>query len=121
VSSTRSDALCGDFYVGKTKRTLTTRLKEYKTACRLGAFEISVVAEHAWQEGHEIDWNDVEILDTAKDLQERKVKDVSVRVHQDGSQDLLDEQRQTAVAVAKNHLEQGEGETKTSSSTNPET
>ena len=67
--------MCGDFYVGETKRTLATRLKEHKAACRLGAFERSAVAEHAWQEGHEIDWNDVEILDTAKDLQERKVKE----------------------------------------------
>ena len=68
--------ICGDFYVGETKRTLATRLKEHKAACRLGAFERSAVAEHAWQEGHEIDWNDVEILDTARDLRERKVKDL---------------------------------------------
>ena len=27
------------------------------------------------QEGHEIAWNDIEILDTAQDLQERKVKE----------------------------------------------
>lgn len=31
--------------------------------------------EHVWQEGHEIDWNDVEILDTAKGLRRRKVKE----------------------------------------------
>ena len=61
--------------MGETKRMLATRLKEHKAACRLGAFERSAVAEHAWQEGHEIDWNDVEILDIAKDLQERKVKE----------------------------------------------
>ena len=67
--------ICGDFYVGETKRTLATRIKEHKAACRLGAFERSAVAEHAWQEGHEINWDDVEILDTAKDLQERKVKE----------------------------------------------
>ena len=61
--------ICGDFYVGETKRMLATRLKEHKAACRLGAFERSAVAEHAWQEGHEIDidWNDMEILDTARD------------------------------------------------------
>ena len=74
--------ICGDFYVGETKRTLATRLKEHKAACRLGAFERSAVAEHAWQEGHEIDWNDVEILDTARNLQERKVK---VSIHPNGS------------------------------------
>ena len=67
--------ICGDFYVGETKRTLATRIKEHKAACRLAAFERSAVAEHAWQEGHEINWDDVEILDNAKDLQERKVKE----------------------------------------------
>ena len=54
---------------------MTNRLKEHKAACKLAAFDRSAVAEHAWQEGHEINWNDVEILDTAKDLQERKVKE----------------------------------------------
>ena len=67
--------ICGDFYVGETGRNLTTRVKEHKAACRLAAFDRSAVAEHAWQEGHEIAWNDVEILDTAQDLQERKVKE----------------------------------------------
>ena len=33
------------------------------------------VVEHAWQAGHEIVWDDVEILDTATELQERKVKE----------------------------------------------
>ena len=37
-----------------------------------------------------MEWNDVEILDIAKDLQEREVK---VTLHQNGSQILLDEQR----------------------------
>lgn len=37
------------------KKTLTTRLKEYKAACRLAAFERSAVVEHAWQEDHESD------------------------------------------------------------------
>ena len=67
--------ICGDFYIKETKRTLTIRLKEHKAACRLTTFERSAVAEHAWQGGHEIEWNDVEILDTTKDMQERKVKE----------------------------------------------
>ena len=57
------------------KRMVTTRIKEDKAACRLGAFEKSAVAEHAWQEGHEIEWNDMEILDTTKNLHERKVRE----------------------------------------------
>ena len=50
-------------------------MKEHKAACRLAAFERSAVAEHAWQAGHEIEWDDVEILNTVTDLQERKVKE----------------------------------------------
>ena len=66
---------CGDFYIGETGRTLDTRLKEHEAACRLGAFERSAVAEHAWQPGHVIDWENVEIMDTAEDLRARKVKE----------------------------------------------
>ena len=67
---------CGDFYInGETGRTLDTRLKEHKTACRLGAFERSAVAEHAWQPGSTIDWEIMEIMDMAEDLQMRKVKE----------------------------------------------
>ena len=66
---------CGDFYIGETGRTLDTRLKEHKAACRQGAFERSAVAEHAWQPGHAIDWENVEIMDTHKDLPARKVKE----------------------------------------------
>ena len=47
-------------------------MKEHKAACRLAAFERSAAAEHAWQAGHEIEWDDVDI---ATDLQERKVKE----------------------------------------------
>ena len=60
--------ICGDFYIGETGRSLTARMKEHRAACRLAAFERSAVAEHAWQAGHEIEWDDVEILDTATDL-----------------------------------------------------
>ena len=60
--------------MGEMERNLTTRITEHKAACRHTTFNRSVVAEHTWQEGHEIEWNDVEILDTVKDLQERKVK-----------------------------------------------
>ena len=72
--------ICGDFYVGETRRNLTTRVKKHKAACRLAAFDRSAVAEHAWQEGHEITWNDVEILDTAQDLQERVKESLYIRM-----------------------------------------
>ena len=41
-------SICGDFYVNEIKRTLTTSIKEHKAARRLGTFERSAVAEHAW-------------------------------------------------------------------------
>ena len=40
-------------------------LKEHCAAARLGQLEKSAVAEHAWQDGHTIDWSDVRILDEA--------------------------------------------------------
>ena len=46
---------CGDHYIGETKRTLGTRVKEHLTACKYARFERSAVAEHAWQDGHRID------------------------------------------------------------------
>ena len=35
----------------------------------------SAVAEHAWLDRHIIEWDQVEILDTVKDLNKRKVKE----------------------------------------------
>ena len=43
--------------IGETKRTLETRMNE------LEQLEKSAVAEHAWLDGHTIDWSDVRILD----------------------------------------------------------
>ena len=55
---------CGKVYIAS-KRTLETRMKEHRAAARLGQLEKSAVAEHAWQDGHTIDWSDVRILDEA--------------------------------------------------------
>ena len=67
--------LCGDFYIGQTGRNTNTRIKEHKAACRLAKFESSAVAEHAWQDGHIIEWDQVEIVDTATATNERLVKE----------------------------------------------
>ena len=37
----------------------------YKAACRLANFDRSEVAKHTWQDGHNIEWNNVEKLETA--------------------------------------------------------
>ena len=67
--------LCGDYYIGETGRTTNTRVKEHKAACRLVNFDRSAVAEHAWKDGHVIEWNEVEVLDTATDERQRRVKE----------------------------------------------
>ena len=67
--------LCGDSYIGETGRPTNTRVKEHKAACRLAHFEKSAVAEHAWQDGHIIEWDQVTILDTASDQRERQTKE----------------------------------------------
>lgn len=57
--------LCGNFYINQTGRSANTRIKEHMTACRLAKFESSAVAEHAWLDGLIIEWDQVEIMDTA--------------------------------------------------------
>ena len=43
---------CGQEYIGETKRTLETRLKEHQAATRRGETEKSAIAEHAWAKQH---------------------------------------------------------------------
>ena len=67
--------ICGDVYIGETSRSMSTRIKEHKAACRLGKFERSAVAEHAWQDGHSIEWDNAEILETATGFISRRTKE----------------------------------------------
>ena len=88
--------LCGDSYIGETGRTTNKRVKEHKAACRLAHFEKSAVAEHAWQDGHIIEWDQVTILDTASDQRERQTKEAlyiklappGCRINRDEGKDL---------------------------------
>ena len=47
---------CSSRYVGETGRNLEVRIEEHKRACRIG-LENSVVARHALDASHRIDWN----------------------------------------------------------------
>ena len=64
-------AECLATYVGETKRKLCKRMDEHKRAVRMADFNVSVIAEHAWNAGHGVDWNGVTILDQHKDLHPR--------------------------------------------------
>ena len=67
---------CGKMYIRETKRALGTRIMEQQNACCLYCPEESVVAEHAWCTGHRMDWDTVEIVDTASNRMELLVKEV---------------------------------------------
>ena len=64
---------CGKVYIGETKRRLGTRLKEHKDACVGGHTHKSVIAKHAWAEGHPINWSGTKILQRASHTKSRYV------------------------------------------------
>ncbi len=48
---------CGKVYIGETKRTISTRLKEHERHCRLGHVSQSALAEHRLSTGHSIEFD----------------------------------------------------------------
>ncbi len=40
-------------------------MKEYQDACKRGDEKVSAIAEHAWQQHHPIEWEDVRVVDRA--------------------------------------------------------
>ena len=55
---------CDKVYVGQTGRSLECRLKEHKRAVKCGNVDASAMAEHVWNEGHQVDWEAAGVLDT---------------------------------------------------------
>ena len=49
-------------YIGQTSRTLNTRINEHKAAVKHARTEVSAVAEHVWQEKHQMDFQKTCIL-----------------------------------------------------------
>ena len=56
---------CGRVYIGETKRALETRMKEHKAATRRGELEKSAITEHAWKHHHQVEWDEIKVLDEA--------------------------------------------------------
>jgi len=50
----------------KTKRSVNTRIAEHKRSCKLGQTEKSAMAEHALSRGHDIRFEEVEVLDRSQ-------------------------------------------------------
>jgi hypothetical protein len=54
---------CGRCYIGKTSRRLEVRNKEHKYNLTQNLFEKSKLAQHAYEEGHKICWNEEGLAD----------------------------------------------------------
>ena len=68
-------AVCPAAYIGQTGRRLCQRLDEHKRAVKGADFNSSALAEHAWTEGHPVDWQNVSILSCCPDSHHRLVKE----------------------------------------------
>ena len=62
---------CPKSYVGESKRALRTRIKEHRDF----ANKNTVVAEHI-KNGHDFDWENVEIVDTESNYRKRRISEV---------------------------------------------
>ena len=67
---------CESSYVGQTKRKLKTRIKEHKTDIKKPTSEISVISRHRLNEMHELDWDNIRILDTEQSLMKRRISEM---------------------------------------------
>ena len=69
--------MCGDFYIGETGRSATPdeRTQSNLQMGQIRKVSSGTVAEHAWKDGHIIEWDEVKILDTPRDERERRVKE----------------------------------------------
>ncbi|XP_018393372.1 PREDICTED: uncharacterized protein LOC108772348 [Cyphomyrmex costatus] len=54
---------CDASYVGQTGRKLKTRIAEHRNHIRWNTSSKSVITDHRLEQGHEFDWNNVQILD----------------------------------------------------------
>ena len=68
-------AACPAAYIGQTGRRPCQCLGEHKRAVKDADFNSSALAEHAWTEGHPVDWQSVSILSSCPDYHYRLVKE----------------------------------------------
>ena len=67
---------CKSSYVGQTKRKLKTRIKEHKADLRKSPSEFSVVSRHRLNEMHELDWENIKVLDKEQSLIKRRISEM---------------------------------------------
>ena len=66
---------CNFSYVGETGLHLSTRVKQHREATRKCETDRSAIAEHVWSKHHQMDWDNVSILDFEPHTKLRKVRE----------------------------------------------
>jgi len=66
---------CGRSYIGETGRPLSVRIGEHKINLKNGLLDKSKLAQHAFEEGHQISWNEAKILQIERNSRSRKYKE----------------------------------------------
>jgi hypothetical protein len=66
---------CGRSYVGETGRPLSVRIGEHKFNLQYDLLDKSKLAQHAFEEGHQISWNEATILQIEVNSRQRKYKE----------------------------------------------
>jgi hypothetical protein len=64
---------CGRSYIGETGRPLSVRIGEHKLNLK-SLLDKSKLAQHAFEEGHQISWNEAKILQIEVNSRQRKYK-----------------------------------------------
>jgi predicted GIY-YIG superfamily endonuclease len=66
---------CGRSYIGETGRPLAARLCEHRHYVREGLLEKSKLAQHAYENGHRVGWDEARILEIESNSRYRKYKE----------------------------------------------
>jgi hypothetical protein len=66
---------CGRSHVGETGRPLSVRIGEHKLNLKNGLLDKSKLAQHAFEEGHQISYNEAKILQVEVNSRQRKYKE----------------------------------------------
>ena len=68
---------CGRTYIGETKRPLKVRIKEHQRLAQLGETDKSRLVQHAWNEDHNVKWDEASIISKEEGWRRRKLKEAA--------------------------------------------
>ena len=88
---------CGKVYIGETHRCLETQVKEHRDACKGDTWK-SAIAEHQWDQRHQVDWDTIRVLDRAARPVQLKVKE-ALRIEKTPANNTLNQETTSFQAV----------------------